>query len=121
VAAPAIPCAPSIIQLVRRQSQTALLAANRDEAGVLQQMLLDPRTFEADLATTQQMTANEIQKQSSEARGCVDVGSLACDRPACARSVLKLIRGRLKFATVHALSSLFTSTDCSKTIPQTFD
>jgi len=34
-------------QLVRRQNRAALKAANRDEAAVLEQMLLDPRTFEA--------------------------------------------------------------------------
>lgn len=44
-------------QLVRRQSQAALMAANRDEAKVLEQMLLDPRTFEAVLQQINAMAA----------------------------------------------------------------
>jgi len=54
------PC--DFAQLVRRQSQAALLAANRDEARVLEQMLLDPRTFEAVMATMQQMAAKPKAK-----------------------------------------------------------
>ena len=44
-------------QLVRRQSQAALMAANRDEAKVLEQLLLDPRTFEAVLQQINSMAA----------------------------------------------------------------
>ena len=39
-----------------------MLAANRDEARVLEQMLLDPRTFEAVMATMQQMAAKPKAK-----------------------------------------------------------
>jgi len=59
-----IRCAPvlPLLQLVRRQSQAALLAANRDEARVLEQMLLDPRTFEAVMSAMQAMAAKPKSK-----------------------------------------------------------
>jgi len=49
-------------QLVRRQNIAALKAANRDEARVLEQMLLDPRTVEAVMAQLSAMAGKPKAK-----------------------------------------------------------
>jgi hypothetical protein len=57
-----VACSSCARQLVRRQTREALRKANRDEAAVLQQMLLDPRTHQAVMQQMQLMAAKHKAK-----------------------------------------------------------